>query len=477
MPKSLKLMLAVILLFILSACANHTDLPYEMTAQTEHFNIYCSPEDTQAFEKLANELEQYCRRIEASLNIDKPQKIKLAVYPSPEDFKKALGLPSESKSLLYGGNGQISTVSPHAENMYPADRYQTSGILPYVIIESAFNAPEYLTVGASLIEGGSGFNSQAVVKLAEEGLCDIQALKKMNDDELSTDQNSMLCAYTLSDYIQTEFGKEAYIKLLKKPNIKSVLKISEAELKEGCIDYIKKTYATIPFDLQKETEHFKFYCETDHLSVIEDTITTLEENYERVVSDLRVNLNSKTDVVFYPTEEWFFKAAKGTNSNVVDEDLYGFWYNGIIHLLSPSILTVRSNDIPSTALHEFIHAVTFELNPDPEKAGYINTKMPRYLIEGIATYESNQMSYNFMEAGKAIRENKFPTIEELETLYSGDNIYTYGSLFCEYVVKQYGQDNMVEILKTLDIESALGKSKGDIYSEWIEYIKKQYNIN
>lgn len=479
MLKSLKLTLAAMLPLVLTSCAKHTDIPYKMTVQTEHFDVYCSAEDTEAFEKLANELEQYCRRVETSLDIDEPQKIKLAVYPSQEDFNKALGLPSDNKSFLYSGNGQISTVSPSVGNMYPAERYQASGILPYVIIESSFNAPEYLTSAAALIEGGRGFNGEAAVSLAEKGLCDIKVLKKMNDDEISADQDSMLCAYMLSDYIQTEFGKETYIKLLKKPNIKSVLKISEDELKEGCIDYIKKTYAQIPFDLQKETEHFKFYCEADHLSAIEDTITTLEENYDRVVSDLRTELNKKTDVVFYPTEEWFFKAAKGTNSSVVEENLYGFWHKGTIHLLSPSILTVENNIIPNMAIHEFIHAVTFELNPDPEKEGYINTQAPRYLLEGIATYESGVMSYNFMEAGKAIRENNFPTIEELETLSHHNtnyNIYTYGGLFCEYIVKQYGWDKMVEILKTFDVESALGKNKDDIRSDWIEFIRKRYNI-
>lgn len=479
--KSIKAILISAFAFILASCSKTGNVPYDMAAQTEHFEIYCSEEDKEAFEGIAKELEQYCRRIETSLDINEPQKIKLAVYPSVEAFNEALDLPNDNKGILYGGDGQISTISPSAAtgNMYPAYAYQASGVLPYVIAESAFNAPEYLLCGAANIEGGSAFDGKTALELAEKGLCDIKALKKMNDDELSADKENALCAYMLSEYIQSEFGKDTYIRLLKKPNIKSVLGMSEDELLKGCAEYIKKTYAEIPFDLRKETEHFKFYCDADDLSSIEDTVNTLEENYDRVTSDLSVTLSEKTDVVFFPTEEWFMKTAKSKNISAVEEDFTGFWHEGTIYLPSPAILTVASHNVPNTALHEFVHAVTYALNPDPEKEGRINIKMPYYLTEGIASYEAGGWAYGFMKANEAIRKNTFPTFDELEKMNSLLNreVYIWGSLFCEFVVKQYGQDKMVEILKTLNVETALEKSKEDIRSEWIEYLKKEYKIN
>lgn len=107
------------------------------------------------------------------------------------------------------------------------------------------------------------------------------------------------------DYVRTEYGKDTYIRLLKKHNIRSVLGLNDDELRDNVVEYIKKTYCEIPFELQKETEHFKFYCEPDDVSWIEGVISVLEDNYDRITNDLRAELTEKCEVVLYPDYGWF----------------------------------------------------------------------------------------------------------------------------------------------------------------------------
>lgn len=166
----------------------------------------------------------------------------------------------------------------------------------------------------------------------------------------------------------------------------------------------------------------------------------------------------------------------------IAENCYGFWTDGILFLPSPSILTIASNHIPSTALHEFVHHVTYAVNPDPEYEHTINRAIPKYIVEGIAEYETNgqAQSYDFMIAAKAIRNGTFPSFDEIEAMYKSalnPEVYTWGALFCEYVSKQYGSETMAQIPRNPDIEVVLGKSKDNIRLEWIEFLKKEYKIN
>lgn len=104
--------------------------------------------------------------------------------------------------------------------------------------------------------------------------------------------------------------------------------------------------------------------------------------------------------------------------------------------------------------------------------------MPQYLREGIACYEADEYAYSFMDANWLIKNGSFPDFDELEKMNYPANpeVYSLGSLFCEFVSRQYGQDKLVEILKTSYIEAALGKNKKDIQARWLEYLKQEYHI-
>lgn len=475
MRKSIIFTVMIFLLLMLCACGKSVTSPYPLRSETEHFEIYSSDSDNRYAQTLADELEEYCRKIETSFEIDEPRKIKLTVYDSEIEFLSDLEIENASGGSMYGDKGIISTLSPDAGGYdYPALAYYSSGLLPYAFIKNEFSAPEYLLYGAALLSGSMPFGQEDAVEFVESGsFSDIKALKKATQEDLDNDKDLFISAAMLSDYIWSEYGADAYIRLLQKPNTKAALNKSDDELRNGCIEYIEKTYAKIPFDLQKETEHFKFYCESDDLSVIDDVVQKLEDNYERVTSDLQINPSKKFDIVFFPSQDWFLKAV-----NVPDDNVMGLWRNEVVYLQSPAILTADSHQIPNTALHEFIHALTYELNPDSDKV-IINTKLPAYLVEGIAVYETGGQAYSFMEANEAIRKNTFPTFDELEKMNSVLNpeLYAWGSLFFEYVNNQYGKEKMAEILKTTDIEAVLGKSKDKIRTEWIEYLKKAYKIN
>lgn len=462
-------------LLILCSCSKSVTPSYPIQSETEHFEIYSSNADKEYAQTLADELEQYCRKIETKFKIDEPQKTKLAVYDDKTTFLSDLKIDDEAQGTMYGNKGIVSLLSSSAGgSQYPAVSYYSSGLLPYAIIKNTFDAPEYLLYGASMIDGYMQSYPEKALEFAESGsFPDIKTLKKATEDDIDNDNDLFLSAIMLSDYIWSEYGDDSYIKLLNKPNTKTVLNADDDELRDGCIEYIKKTYAKIPFDLQKETEHFKFYCEADDLSAIDDVVQNLEDNYERVTSDLQINPSKKFDIVFFPDQDWFLRAV-----NVPQKNITGLWRNEVVYLQSPAILTAASHAIPNTALHEFIHALTYEINPEPDTVT-INRNLPSYIVEGIAQYEAGGQAYAFMEANKAIRKNTFPAFDELEKMNSTLNpeLYAWGSLFFEYADNRYGSEKIAEILKMADIEEVFGKSKDEIRTEWIEYLKKAYKIN
>lgn len=466
---------AVFLLLMLCSCSKSVTPSYPVQSETEHFEIYSSNTDKEYAQTLADELEQYCRKIETKFKIDEPQKIKLAVYDDETLFRADMDIDNEAQGTMYSDKGIVSLLSSSAGgSQYSAVFYYSSGLLPYAIIKNMFDAPEYLLYGASMIDGYMQSYPEKALEFVESGnFPDMKTLQKATADDINNDKNLYLSAIMLSEYIWSEYSDDSYIELLNKPNTKTTLNADDDELRNGCIEYIKKTYAKIPFDLQKETEHFKFYCEADDLSAIDDVVQNLENNYERVTSDLQINPLKKFDIVFFPNQDWFLKAI-----NVLQGNITGLWKNEVIYLQSPAILTAVSHEIPNTALHEFIHALTYEINPEPGTVT-INRKIPPYIVEGIAQYEAGGQAYAFMEANEAIRKNTFPTFDELEKMNSTFNpeLYTWGSLFFEYVDNLYGSKKIAEILKNADIEEVFGKNKGEIRTEWIEYLKKAYKIN
>lgn len=115
-------------------------------------------------------------------------------------------------------------------------------------------------------------------------------------------------------------------------------------------------------------------------------------------------------------------------------------------------------------LHEIVHAYVSVLNEDVDL----------WLTEGCALYLCNGEPFyrNYIE------QLGIPTYKETcsnnPLTFADCGGYTYAHTYIEYIEVTYGWDAVLEIIKTTNYEEVFGKSRQDIYNEWVAYIKEYY---
>lgn len=115
-------------------------------------------------------------------------------------------------------------------------------------------------------------------------------------------------------------------------------------------------------------------------------------------------------------------------------------------------------------LHEIVHAYVSVLNED----------IDLWLTEGCALYLTNGEPFY----RDYIEQIGIPTYKEIcsdnPLTFSDCGGYAYAHTYIEYMEVTYGWNAVLEIIKSEDFEEVLGKSKENIYDEWVAYIKEYY---
>ena len=115
-------------------------------------------------------------------------------------------------------------------------------------------------------------------------------------------------------------------------------------------------------------------------------------------------------------------------------------------------------------LHEIVHAYVSVLNEDVEL----------WLTEGVALYLTNGEPFY----KDYIEQLGIPAYKETcsnnPLTFSNCGGYTYAHTYIEYIENVYGWNAVLKIIESGDYKEVFGKSKADIYDEWVEYIKEYY---
>ncbi len=115
-------------------------------------------------------------------------------------------------------------------------------------------------------------------------------------------------------------------------------------------------------------------------------------------------------------------------------------------------------------LHEIVHAYISALNDD----------IDLWLTEGCALYLTNGAPFY----REYIKQLGLPTYKEIcsnnPLTFSNCGGYTYAHTYIEYIEVTYGWDAVLKIIETEDYVEVFGKSREDIYDEWVAYIKEYY---
>ncbi len=205
--------------------------------------------------------------------------------------------------------------------------------------------------------------------------------------------------------------------------------------------------------------------------VLHDTLTTadvahlssaLHDNYARIKQELRVQRLPTITVQIWSDEEQYQLAM---------EQAFGSRYPGSRGYVTGDrelrLLYHRMLSAQKEAVHEFVHVVSLNLNPD-----FGNN--PRWLWEAVALYFAGELRE---PADVAYLQNgEFPTLEELDAGFnSSKNIYDVGYLLVDYIVTQWGDDALINLIKAnRDIPATLDVSMAEFESGWQQFVTEKY---
>ncbi len=211
-----------------------------------------------------------------------------------------------------------------------------------------------------------------------------------------------------------------------------------------------------------DDEHFDFILYDGLTSAnIMEISEELGNNYKRIIDDLRVQEMPKVTTKIWADYNNFL--------NIMELDI-GTRYTGATGYVFglTEIRIYFTNQAAVTAVHEFAHLVTMQVNSTI-------SNNPRWLWEAVALYENNEFVdpklLSYMVSGN------YPTLAELNTDYNVSNhsIYDVGYVLLEYVVLTWGMDTVIELIKNNgNLSNSLGMTTQEFESGWYQFVEEKY---
>lgn len=228
------------------------------------------------------------------------------------------------------------------------------------------------------------------------------------------------------------------------------------------------------------TDHFVILYQGIYKEEAQDIADHLEENYDRIRTNLSDPDHDTIRVFVHPTQNDFNKGAGLPNSTANGTSrgpnefhfIWTNWFNSVF-----------PNDPIKTAIHEFTHCVQLNIlikeaqrelgnvdNGDFDKMieeKFIND-YPQWFWEAICDYEAGIV--NSMSVKYGMRKNL-----TLKDLNSSNQIYNVGYTIIEYIVEKWGKDKLpILITSYVDINTVLGVSESDFEKGWVDFVDEKY---
>lgn len=221
------------------------------------------------------------------------------------------------------------------------------------------------------------------------------------------------------------------------------------------------------FDRYITSEHFELYYSSENESnkfYASDSLKMLEEKYDRILEFLDVDEKNMPVVKINMYDEYEPLRQSFIKETNFDPDIMNGIYGAYINS-NNFYFTWRYKgkkvDIKTTLLHEFTHNVTMALASAKPRVDW--------LWDGIAMYVAQEKDRSEPYYEEMIDRG----IPEIYTLKSNDrDRYIYGYSMVEYIVKEYGREKLVELLKEYgDIGKVLNITESEFRESWIEFLK------
>ncbi|WP_432666578.1 hypothetical protein R9X47_09555 [Wukongibacter baidiensis] len=217
--------------------------------------------------------------------------------------------------------------------------------------------------------------------------------------------------------------------------------------------------------IMEEKEHFIYYFTLQDKDSITEIDKTLENNYKKVVNDLKPDNLPKIKIRIYPGLKTFHKGMGWSN--------YPDWAVGTAYGVDEVRIVSPNNPGPAhsydailqVAVHEFTHVVTNNIS----SFAYKNT----WLWESIALYEANQFK-NPKEI-KDLKTDKYQKFTEIRDSIQRPEIYEIGYTIIEYIKYEWNMETVRNLIKNNgNVEKVVGITPNELEKGWYEYISKKY---
>jgi len=224
-------------------------------------------------------------------------------------------------------------------------------------------------------------------------------------------------------------------------------------------------------NLSKETEQFIIYYTEADMACIDKVAYILEDSYNRITSKFNRKLEEKLFVEIHSEHKELLNALGFPNGPK--------WIRGGIGVSKILIASPLNppygsdfNSVVNTAAHEFIHIIISKINND----------IPRWLDEGVASYEAKDNSEDWIRRTiiNGLHNNDIPTFRDLDTgndfeTFFNRGGYQYSYTIVESIVEEFGYDKLNDFIKSpnrcLDI---FGMKEIQLREKWINFIREKY---
>jgi hypothetical protein len=217
--------------------------------------------------------------------------------------------------------------------------------------------------------------------------------------------------------------------------------------------------------LNKETDHFKIYCQSQDVDCLEDVGNGLETAYKKITGEFSCFLDTKVEVLIYPDIESFHAAIGNTDSSSAAAYTAAAAIGKTIYLtspLNPGPVMAYDHLVTGSCAHELTHVMINHMaNTDTWPLD-----IPRWINEGMACYEGGSPgpeSYMKSQMTTMVLTDEIPSMEVMSS-YGPDFTSGGGYYFTleagKFLVEKYGFEKVKQFVLAPDnYKGAFGKNR------------------
>lgn len=226
---------------------------------------------------------------------------------------------------------------------------------------------------------------------------------------------------------------------------------------------------------QHRSRYFIYYCTDQDRIAIPRLSSLLETKVRLIRRDLQSTSRESIIVEIYPDLQAFHNAIGRPDA---PDWVVGYGGAGKIQIVSPlNPGPAHSFDtILNVAVHEMTHVITGRM---------VSHRLPTWLNEGIALYESQTAGNIDLAITSDVEENRFPILADLDiaSILSQDvstfvekNGYEYAYTIVEFIIGEYGYEALTELLQNpQDFRAVFDLTEAEFHEKWIDFLKQAYS--